>query len=138
MSNSNIAEQDLKTFFPDPVIVKIADKEKKEVIDFEVKEFVFGNRIKFVKIISNIFVDVYVKRPEVQSMGNIEAITALIEVAGDRMADIYAMVLDRDVDWVRNNLTLKKEVELLTAIFEVNEIPLLIGQIQKAIATAKQ
>jgi hypothetical protein len=129
---------DLKTFFPDPVIVQIADKEKKEVIDFEINEFVFSNRVKFIKIVSQIFSDLAKQNIDFTKMKPIEAVPVFIEVAGEKLGEIYSLVLDRPIEWIQKNITFKKEVEILTKIVEVNDIPFLVGQIKKAIQGSPQ
>lgn len=123
---------DLDVFFPEPRIIKIADRETREILTFEIREFVFENRTKFVKIISQIFADL-AKQKNIKDMSQAEAISMLIDIAGDKLADIYMLVLDKPLEWVKKNITLKNEVDILTAVLEVNEIPFLVSQIRKVI-----
>lgn len=125
--------EEFNTFFPEPRILKIADREKKEVVSFEINEFVLENRTKFVRIMAEIFTDFAKTRPHLVNSGTAIVIANLIDVAGEKFGEIYALVLGADLQWLKKNLTLKNEVELLTAIFEVNDIPLLIGQVQQSI-----
>ena len=137
MSNSH--DDEMKAFFPDPVVVRVADKDTKEIVNFEIGEFVFGNRIIFVKTMASIFRELAVAHPDmIKKEGSTDGIVAaLIEIGGEKLIEVYALVLGRDHDWIRRNLTLKNEVALLTAILEVNDIPLLLSQIQKMIKSVK-
>lgn len=126
-----------KTLFPDPKLVEIGDRDTKEICKFEINEFYFENRIKFIKIVTSIFKDVFKSDEDLRVTENIQLAGRLVEVAGERMLDIYEIVLDKPKEWIKRNLTLKKEIELISAILEVNDIPFLISQSRKLLGTLK-
>lgn len=123
MSKSN---SDLEVFVPEGKKVTIAGKE------FTVMPFVLRNRIKVVKLFTNIFLEA-AKNPSFANLSNIGAITKVIEVAGEDLVNIYASVIDADKEWLEDNVQLKDEIAIIQAIVEVNDIPLILSQIQSMI-----
>ncbi len=120
-------------FFPEPVKVTVMDRETKQPVEFLISEFVFENRIKFVKIISSISSEFLKNNPDWQEASKIEVFAALVDTAGERIGEVYELVLGKPLEWIKKNVTLRKEVEILKAIFEVNDIPFLISQLQKSL-----
>lgn len=131
MSIPNLTDEQI--FFKEAVILRIPNRETKEVEEFKIEEFVFENRVKALKILTDVFRNLSQSRDQLDKLSNTEIVNVLIEVAGLKLGDLYSLVLNRDIEWVKKNLTLKYEVQLLTAIMEVNEIPFLLSQIQKSI-----
>lgn len=126
MSTSN-NEQDMKTFFPDGIAVKIAGE------TFAIKPFVLRNRIKVVKVIAEVFATMATKG--LISTDTNAVLVAFINVAGEKMIDIYEIVLGKDRDWLEENVQLADELEIIKAVTEVNRFPFLLGQIQGMLKT---
>lgn len=128
-----------QAFFPQSKTITIYDQEVNKPISFEVREFTFQNRLEFVKIIAKIFTNLAKNRPEVKfANSDSEVIAFLLETAGREILEIYVLVSGLSKEFLEKNLTLKKEVEILSAIFEVNDLPLVLSQIQKQLSRASQ
>lgn len=125
--------EDLNTFYPEGIAVKISDRE------FRVKPFVLKNRTKFVRVVADLMKEFVDGEFDFKNAPKGQAFMQIIEIAGDRLIDIYELVLEGvDRDWMNNHITIPDEVEVLSAIYEVNNIPLLLGQIQKVAAQVNQ
>jgi hypothetical protein len=120
MSNSLI--------IPNTVEIKVLDRETKEIVICEVSEFVLNQRMKFVRIVSDVLKTVYKDKSVVK---NVEDVTTLfIQEAGEKLIDVYEMVLGKHKEWLLNNITPKNEIEIIRAIVEVNDFPFLMGQVK--------
>ena len=119
---SEQSEKDLEVFFPEGIEVIIAGEK------FYIKPFVLRNRIKVVKLISDVFAQLQ-GRNNIKGQNETVVIGALIEIAGDKLIDVYEMVLGKDREWLEENVRLKDEVNIIKAIVEVNEFPFLLSQI---------
>ena len=102
---------------------------------FNIQPFVLGNRIQVVRLFSSVFIEC-AKVPGFQNMNDLGAIMNIIEIAGDRLVDIYEIVLGKDKEWLNKSVTIKDEIAIIEAIMKVNDLPFLIRQIQSL--TAKQ
>lgn len=132
MSDSNI-------FFPEPKIVQVKEQDTGSIQIFKITEFVFENRLKFLRIVGDIFRDLLADNPDFKTTGNYSQVAAsFIELAGERLGDIYCLVLNKDIEWVKKNITLRNEIEILTAIFEVNDIPFLVRQVTSLMSKASK
>lgn len=130
MSNS-----DLEIFHPQGKSIKVAGE------IFEIKPFVVKNRIKAVRVFAGVFTELgtRVKEDPSFNLNNVVSVaTALIDTAGEKLTDIYEVALGKDREWIENNVIIKDEIEILIAIFEVNEFPLVLSQISNLISKAKQ
>lgn len=124
MSTSVEKKDDLEIVSPSGIDIVIAGE------NFNVKPFVLGNRIKVIRLLSSVFLEC-AKVPGFSGVNDFGAITTIIEIAGDRLVDIYEIVLCKDKEWLNKNVTLKDEVAVIDAILRVNDIPFLLRQIQK-------
>lgn len=117
---------DTEIFYPKGKDIVIAEKK------FNIQPFVVKNRIKFVRIIADVMTTV-AKVANVSSINASNAtsiIPILFDVAADRLPEIYEIVLNKDREWIENSVTIEGEVDIIKAIIEVNNIPLIWGQIQ--------
>lgn len=130
MSNSS--------FVPKVIKVVVFDRETKDPVDFEIQEFVLSKRIKVVNTITDIYKS-SVKNALVEGkiLSNNDVAASLISAAGERIVEIYKLVLDKDDEWLGKNMTLKDEINVVKAILEVNDIPLLMGEIQNLLKKPK-
>jgi len=103
--------------------------------EFIIMPFVLKNRTKVLKIFVEIFSDFMNLNPQIKkddiNLSNF--ILDFINIAGERLIEIYKIVLNKDNDWLNNNIQLKHEIEIISAIFELNEIPFLIRQVKQLI-----
>jgi hypothetical protein len=124
---------DFNTFYPEGKKVVIGSE------DIYVKPFVLANRTKVLRIIADALLEYSKKNPEVNVKELSEAnavgmlVQSIIEVAGEKLVEIYVLATGKDRDWLLDNVTLKNEVEILTAIQEVNDIPFLFSQVKSLI-----
>ena len=117
-------------FTPNTKKITVAGKE------FEIKPFVIRTRTKFLKIVFEIFKDLSEKRTElkldnIQAQNATQLVPILAEVAGERLVDIYLLVIDEPREWMENNIQIKDEVAIIEAILEVNDISFLAAQVKK-------
>ena len=65
-------------------------------------------------------------------------IGALVNVVSDKLLlEVYSVVLDKEQDWINNNMYLKQESDLLLAIIEMNDIQGLVKNFMKALKVMK-
>jgi len=117
-------------FTPNTKKITVAGKE------FEIKPFVIRTRTKFLKVVFEIFKDLSEKRTElkldnIQAQNATQLVPILAEVAGERLVDIYLLVIDEPREWMENNIQIKDEVAIIEAILEVNDISFLAAQVKK-------
>jgi hypothetical protein len=130
MSESPKTDADI--FLPKQKEIKIFDRETKEVKSFFIEELVLCNRAKVLTVFSEILMEAIRSHKDLKNVSDDEAIKIFIEVAGEeRLAKLYGSIIGAEPDWLKNNLTLKAEIELVGAFFEVNDIPFLMSQISK-------
>lgn len=128
MSEQN--SKDMEILYPEGKPVSIGDKL------FHVKPFVLKNRIKFVRLFAEISIDA-AKDPNFKNLNNLGVIIAMIEKAGEKLIDIYVDVLGADREWLSDNMQMKHEIEVIQAVMEINDLPLIISQIHNLIGQKK-
>jgi len=121
MSNSD--------FLPKTKKITVAGKE------FEIKPFVIRTRTKFLKIMFEVFKALSEKRTElkldnIQAQNAAQLVPVLIEAAGERLVDIYMLVIEEPKEWMEDNIKLADEVAIIEAILEVNDISFLVSQVK--------
>lgn len=100
---------------------------------FNIQPFVVKNRIKVVRMMTDVVMQI-AKTGSSFNAENVGAyIPTLIEIAGERLVEVYEIVLKKNREWIENNVKIVDEVAILNAVVEVNDIPLLWGQISKYI-----
>ena len=113
----------------------VFDPQGKEVVIgdtlFRVKPFVIKDRSSIVKLICKIIDQFSGDENAVKGINLGTVINKAMDNCHDDLMDIYCKVLGKDKEWIENNITIGHEVELVTAIMEVNSIPLLISQASK-------
>lgn len=118
---------DQEIFYPEGINVAIASK------SFNIKPFVVKNRLKFAKIVGDVMAKIASSAglSVIDPKNATSMIPAFIEVAADKLPEIYELVLNKDRAWIDDNVTIENEFDIIKAIIEVNKIPLIWGQIQK-------
>lgn len=128
---NSLAEKDLDTFIPEGVDIKIGDKDTKKIKTFHIQEFVIETRTKFLRVVADILKDVNATGIKFTGENQKEIAIAFIKVASEKVENIYVMVLDGvNIEWIRKNVTMKKEIEIFKALMEVNDLPFLLKEIQ--------
>lgn len=110
--------------FPEPAEVTIGRGE--EAKTFEILPLVRKKYKKLLKMFGDIVQDLMAGNAD--SFAGIdlnkleENIVPLIDLMGDKMLDIYVLVLNVDTEWLDDNMLAHQEMDLVTAIFEQNDI----------------
>lgn len=103
-----------------------------------VKEVGLGNQTKIFKILAEVLGEIGRKYPQMEldktSFGDI---ILPIEVAGEKLPPLLSLILDEDEEWLKENLKLKEEVEVISKFLEVNDLPFLISEIKRVIEKVK-
>lgn len=115
-------KSEMETLFPDGKPFVFCGK------TYSVREFVLENRTQFLKIIVSMFEKIAHEHPEIdpQTVKVSDALIVMLDSAGEKLKEIYALVLGEDVTTLEKTLTLRKELELLESVLEVNDIPFLV------------
>ena len=116
-------KSDLETFYPEGLEVKIRGEQIK------IKPFVLKTRVKVIKFISELMSEMVAQNPNLAQVDKIQVGFALLRTAGERMIEVYRIVLDKPDEWLEG-LTLKDEMVILKAMSEVNDFPFLFREIQ--------
>lgn len=103
--------------------------------EFEIKPFVIRTRTKFLKIVFDIFKELADKRTElklddIQMKNAMQMVPVLIQAAGERLIDVYELVISEPREWMIDNIQIKDEVAIIEAILEVNDISFLVSQVK--------
>lgn len=128
MSNFN-------TMYPEGKKITIAG------IEFAIKPFVLRVRTQVLRILAEVIMEYTRANPganlqDFSQQGDM--VVKMITVAGDRLVDIYEIVLGKDKEWLRNNVTLGDEINVLQAIVEVNDLPFLFEQVKSLLKGIKK
>ena len=67
-----------------------------------------------------------------------DVLSMMLDSAGDKLGDIYSLVLDESIESLGKTLTMRKEMELLESILEVNDIPFLWEAVKRIAAKFKK
>lgn len=70
-----------------------------------------------------------------ETLDNLMAnIGVLVNMVSDELLlEVYSVVLDKDKEWINNNLYLKQESDLLLAIIELNDVQGLVKNFMRAL-----
>ena len=114
----------MSVIFPEGKKITVAGEE------FTVMPFVLRTRTKVLKIIADICVELAKINPKLRPEDLPKMTTTLITAAGDKLVEIYELVLNKPREWLEDKVTLKDEVEIIKAVVEVNDIPFLLLQVK--------
>lgn len=116
-------DKELEVLYPDGKEMIIGGEK------FMIKPFVLNNRTKIIRLFASIFSDLN-KNQQDKSSNNVDMGLKFIEVAGDRIIEVYQLILNKDAEWLGSNLTIKQEVELVKTVMEINDFPFLVRQVK--------
>ena len=122
---------DEQIFYPEGIKVVISGEE------FRIKPFVLKNRLAVLRIVGEVIKDYNFQQKEMGELTQGDLINLVIEVAGERLINIYEIVLGKEKDWLNENITLKDEFSIIKAISEVNDISFLVQQAKALTARGK-
>ena len=117
---------------------KVLIPDKKEVYvgkeKFEVEPLV---RAKYQKLIY-VFVELIINLDD-EVLNNVEEnIGQLISVVSeDALMQLYEVVLDKDREWINNNMLMNQELKLFEAIIELNDIESLVENFTRTLKLVK-
>lgn len=90
-------------------------------------------RAKYGKLI-NIFAELVLNLDQEILENAEENIPDLISVISeDALLKLYSAVLDKDEEWVNNNLLISQEIKLFGVILEVNDIEMIVENFTKVL-----
>ncbi len=124
----------LKTFFPEGVKIKIGKEE------FVIKPFVLRTRTEVLRIIAEILLDIQKEAPALGKNPkdiDLKKLPMFIQLAGDRLIDLYVIVLGKDKEWLLDNVRMTDEIKILQSIAKVNDLPFLWSQIKMLLNAVK-
>lgn len=98
---------------------------------FTIKPFVLRNRDKVLKIVASSFGELSKKFSDLKNAPQGDVAMTFIEIAGDKITEIYELVLGKDKEWLLDNMTIEDEVNLISTVMELNNLPLLLSQIKQ-------
>ncbi len=125
----------LQIMYPEGKKITVGNEE------FAIKPFVLVNRTKVLKIISEAILQYGKVNPDM-NLKNMEVglnlFQSIIDIAGERLVDIYEIALGKPKEWLLENVSIKDEFEILTAISEVNDLPFLFAQVKSLLKGIKK
>lgn len=114
----------IEKLYPEGKAVKIADKE------FKIKPFVLRDRTKVVRMIADVIKEVVSNSPNAKT-DNLSALSGeIIRVAGDKIIDVYNMVIPDQAEWLLDNMKMVDEVNVIETILEVNSFSFLVEKLK--------
>lgn len=125
-----------KVFFPEGVKIKVGGEE------FTIKPFVLRTRTEVLRVIAEICLDISKEMPALGKNINprdidIKKLPMFIQLAGDKLVDIYAIVLGKEKEWLLDHIQMTEEIKILQAIAKVNDLPFLWSQIKMLLNQVK-
>ncbi len=90
-----------------------------------------------MRIIGEIIGDYTSKQKEIKDLNQGDLISLLINAAGEKLVDIYEIVLSKEKSWLESKVTLKGEFKIIKAVLEVNDISFLVEQAKSLTAKVK-
>lgn len=132
--SENELKTDMEIFEPKGKEIEIAGKK------FVIMPFVLKTRTKIIRIIFEIITEITKANPGLNAeemKDKPEATMLLISAAGDKLGDIYEIVLEQPREWIDNMIQLKDEIALINIIWELNDFPFLVAEVRKLIQKIK-
>lgn len=114
---------------------------------FTVRKLVFAQRVPLLRLLAEELARISKEYPEftgkagkaAESLaggtGGWESLRPMVELFGDRLADIYAVVTGAPADYIRQHLSIAEEIALWRAFLEVNQLPLLVADVRSILAS---
>lgn len=125
-------KDDVSTFIePKKTEISVFDRDEHIYKKFFVQEFVLRDRIILLKTISDLLSDLRREIPDLLNAPYDLIGMKIVEISADRLLPIYSKLSGQNEEWLRNNLTVRNEIQIISAILEVNDIPFLLGQINQ-------
>jgi hypothetical protein len=105
--------------------------------EFTVMPFVLKNRTKAVRVIVDVVSELS-KNYEAGRTENIaELATLIVNAAGERIVELYELVIPKPREWLESNVRLVDEVSIIEAVLEVNDVHFLAQRVRAMIKETK-
>jgi hypothetical protein len=116
---------------------------------YSVKKLVFAQRVPLMRIIAEELARISKEFPEftgkaskaaetlAEGKGTWDSLRPMVELFGDRLADIYALITGASGEYIRNNLSISEEIALWKAFLEINDLPLLVADVRSILSSVK-
>ena len=124
----NSEQKDDQIFYPEGKPITVAGEK------FKIKPFVLENRIKVLRVIGEVIKSLSGQGQDLGKMAQGDIISLLINSAGEKLIDIYEIVLGKEQEWLKKKVQIKDELAIIEAVLEVNDINFLLQQV-KSLAT---
>lgn len=122
---------DSKIMYPEGKKIEVAGEQ------FTIMPFVLRIRMKVLRVVSSVVSELTKSKQDTQDLTQAKLTMVLINSAGDKLVEIYEIVLNKDREWCLGKITPKDEVNILTAISEVNDLPFLVEQVKNLATKVK-
>lgn len=97
---------------------------------FQIKPFTIRQRTKLLGFISE-FAKAVQSDPEKNDINDVSSISeSIVLMFGNKLIDIYVIVLNKDKDWIETNVTINDEINIIHIIWRVNNLSFLFGKIK--------
>ncbi len=103
--------------------------------DFVVRPLTFRQRLKLYELLAEGFAALLPADQRVMADAGgdpVRALPNLVRVVGPRLGELFQLVLGMDADWLDAHLDVTAEADLIEAILEVNDLPLLFSRLTEA------
>ncbi len=125
--------------FPEPIEVTVGyGKEKRS---YEVMPLVRKKYKKMFKVVGSVVKDLALQEEvgeeaiDLDNLGG--SIPQILETAGDKLGEIYSMVLGEDLEWLEDHMLPSQEMDIIVAIFEQNDLADIVKNFKKMAAKIK-
>lgn len=109
-----------------PTVVVTIGKEK-----FEIGPFSFSQRLKIYAMLAEAAgSSAAMQQGQAGKQAPAMVISEMIKLIGDNIMLIFSDILGRDRTWIDKHVGIKEEADLVEAILEVNDFPLLISRMK--------
>ena len=119
-------------FFPEGKKILIGKEE------FTIMPFVLKNRVKAVRVIVDVLKDVMANGDIKDTDSMAQVADVLIMSAGDRLVEVYELIIDKSREWLENNIRIVDELVIIEAVLEVNDINFLVQKVRALIPQVKK
>ena len=138
MDSEQVASQELPPLTPDEAIFPVEEKfliGDKPVI---VKPLVIRNYRGMAARLAVLVQLIMQQHPEI-NLNNLQEHVATLVIAGiDYIPGIFADIFYLDADWIDNNLDGEQATAIVARLLEVNRLPVIGKNLQRALQAAKQ
>ena len=119
------SKDEVEIMLPQGKLIRIAGK------DFVIKPFVIKNRLYFIRIVAEAVLGLVNDNKTLNILN-------IMDVMGEKIVDIYVIVLGEKKEWLEQNVTIKEETVIVDTILEVNDIDFLVERVKAIMGKVKK